>query len=178
MSKIDKFLQEASSRAGLSDIHLEEGRPAYLRVDSQLATKELSPTRDDILEFLTKHSVETGIEAEQLQAALKKTGDRDFALQCGAYRYRGNVYFTDGRKLALALRQLPKSIPELATLGLPAAYLPLIEKSSRGLLIVAGATGSGKTTTLASTVGHLIEGLLYCIRIIRASIAHCLELLD
>lgn len=155
MSKIDKFLQDIASKPGISDVHFEEGQKAYARINSVLSGQDLACSREDILAFLSAHAEETSIDVEQFQAAIKKTGDRDFALQCGKHRYRGNVYLTNGRKITLALRQLPATIPELSSLGLPAAYIPLIEKSSRGILIVAGATGSGKTTTLASTVHYL-----------------------
>ena len=118
-------------------------------------TESATVTRDDFLEFFAAHEAQTGFLAAKLDDVLKKTGDQDFALRAGRHRYRGNVYHAEGRKLAAAFRRLSTHIPALDGLGLPAAYLPLLDRASRGLLLVTGATGSGKTTTLAASVDHL-----------------------
>jgi twitching motility protein PilT len=87
----------------------------------------------------------------------------DLALKIGNRRFRGNLYWSNGKRLGLVMRQFPEAPPGLATLGLPAAFSELI-KNSRGLVLVTGATGSGKSTTLAAaleyinshTQGHII----------------------
>ena len=89
--------------------------------------------------------------AEGAMAALR---EQVFAYHAeGLGRFRASLYRQRGT-IALVLRSIPFDIPTFAKLGVPAAITPMVE-ASRGLVVVAGGSGQGKTTTLAAMVGHL-----------------------
>ena len=79
----------------------------------------------------------------------------DFAATlAGGQRLRGSA-FAQGEVFLLALRLLPRSCPQLATLGAPPVIAGTAYPATTGLILVTGATGSGKSTTLAAMVGYL-----------------------
>lgn len=153
--KILALLERLCADETVSDVHVKEGHTPFYRKGGVLHADSATVAREDFLEFFAAHEAQTGFLATKLDDVLKKTGDQDFALRAGRNRYRGNVYHAEGRKLAAAFRRLSSRIPALDSLGLPAAFLPLLDRATRGLLLVTGATGSGKTTTLAASVDHL-----------------------
>lgn len=142
----------------ISDFHIKEGDFLWRRRDGQLLCPEGGTliSREQILEIIRRNEAQTGIKASLLNDALKDTGDLDLALKVGNRRFRANIYLCNGMRLAVTLRQLPEHAPALRSLGLSASYLGLLG-ASKGLILVTGATGSGKTTTLASTIEHLNE---------------------
>jgi twitching motility protein PilT len=88
---------------------------------------------------------------------LERQGDCDLSLEvAGAARYRINVFLERGR-YAIAARVIPEVIPSFEQLGLPANVCQRLALKSRGLVLVTGPTGSGKTTTLASMVDYINE---------------------
>lgn len=142
----------------VSDIHLREGEPLWVRrAGNMQAQTGDAPriVRNDLLELLKRNESHSGLKVAKMAEALTATGDKDLTLKIGAKRYRANLYWCNGQRLALALRRQSESLPELEDLGLPGAYTPLL--SQKGLVLVTGATGSGKTTTLAASVEHLNE---------------------
>lgn len=157
-SALAEQLQELTGDSQISDFHIKEGEPLWRRRDGELqkAGTGAAITREQILELIRRNESHTGIKAAQLTESMQATGDRDMALKIGPRRFRANVYWCNGLRLAVTLRQLPEQAPLLKTLGLAPSYLNLL-KSSKGLILVTGATGSGKTTTLASTLEHLNE---------------------
>src|SRR5438093_9389022 len=137
---------------GASDIHLKVGVPPILRRDGSLGPLEESPVVSDrdselVLEAVGKRS------PERLEA-FKTTGDLDIAYQeedlprfrVNAFRQRGHISF--------AFRVIPKNVPNFEMLNMPAGVRRLAEEH-RGLVLVTGATGSGKTTTLAAMIDHM-----------------------
>ena len=142
----------------VSDFHAKEGDRLHFRKAGTLRkTEDESPvTREQILDVLKRNESHTGIKQANLNDLMESKGDVDLALKIGARRFRGNLYWSNGKRLSLALRQLPDKAPDLNSLGLAPSYFPLL-KNSRGLILVTGSTGSGKTTTLASTIEHLNE---------------------
>jgi twitching motility protein PilT len=137
---------------GASDIHLKVGVPPILRRDGSLGPLEEAPVLTDrdsesVLELVGKRS------PERLEA-FKTTGDLDIAYQeedlprfrVNAFRQRGHISF--------AFRVIPKNVPNFEMLNLPAGVRRLAEEH-RGLVLVTGATGSGKTTTLAAMIDHI-----------------------
>jgi twitching motility protein PilT len=137
---------------GASDVHLKVGLPPILRRDGELGPLEEYPIVTDrdaeaVLEAVGKRS------PERLEA-FKETGDLDIAYQdddlprfrVNAFRQRGHISF--------AFRVIPKNVPNLEQLSLPQGIRRLAEEH-RGLVLVTGATGSGKTTTLASMIDHI-----------------------
>lgn len=139
----------------VSDFHIKEGEVVRVRRSGVLVPVEDATrvTRDDMLDLFARNAAHTGIKVEDIPKRLQPAGDLDAALKLGARRFRANLYLSNGRKYGMVLRQFPDSIPLLDDLKLPRAYYD-IAKMSRGLVLVTGATGSGKSTTLASTLNQ------------------------
>ena len=137
-------------KAGSSDIHLEEGAPIAIRVNSDIRMLDhiLKPTDMDklLLEI---------VGPEKLKI-FEKHNDLDTSIGLeGLSRIRINVYVSK-EKRCLTLRILPDTIPRLQELGLPQAFVDLAQKQ-RGLVLCTGPTGSGKSTTLAAFVNYILE---------------------
>jgi twitching motility protein PilT len=105
--------------------------------------------RPDDVETLLRES----INDEQL-ARFKETHELDssFGIE-GLSRFRLNAFYQRG-SMAVAIRMIPFDIPEISSLGLPPSVIDFVERPN-GLVLVTGPTGSGKSTTLASAVGHI-----------------------
>jgi twitching motility protein PilT len=136
---------------GASDIHLKLGRPPVLRRDGGLAALETAPLTEadlaSILEIVGRRSPER-------LARFHETGDLDIAYQDEDLpRFRVNAYRQRGAT-SFAFRAIPRNVPSLEQLGIPAVVRTLAEEH-RGLILVTGATGSGKTTTLAAMIDHM-----------------------
>lgn len=129
-----------------SDIHISPGNPLMLRIDGELIPQSeffLKPT--EINEILRP-----AMSDEQF-AQLEEIGELDFAFSVpGFSRIRANVFRQRGT-YAAALRILSYEVPQPETLGIPKSVVDLTLKR-RGLVLVTGATGSGKSTTLASLI--------------------------
>ena len=146
-----------TARRGASDLHILSGSPAIFRVAGRLVRAEggpLAPDRvaDLLGAFLTP----------RVRERMESTGAADFSLRLSkpptsddrrAWRFRVNVHRQRGT-LAAAIRALPTAIPTLAELELPPLLADLV-RPTRGLVLVCGPTGSGKTTTLAALVGEI-----------------------
>ena len=134
-----------------SDIHLSPGSPVMLRIDGQLLPQ--TQTR------LSPNEVETLMAPMLSQAQmqrLKEDGELDFAFSIPNYsRVRANMFRQRGTYTA-ALRILTYDVPKPETLGLPPAVVNFTNLK-RGLVLVTGATGSGKSTTLASLIDIIAE---------------------
>jgi twitching motility protein PilT len=132
-----------------SDMHITSGSPPTFRVHGQIlraksATLTPAETKELCYSVLTDYQKAMFEEQKQLDFSF---GIRDLA------RFRGNVYYQRGA-VAAAFRHIPFDIPKLEKLGLPPAVNTFINKP-RGLVLVTGATGSGKSTTLASMIDAL-----------------------
>jgi twitching motility protein PilT len=137
---------------GASDVHLKIGQPPVLRRDGTLVPLDGWPPLDeaqldDVLATLT----ETDPTRRQ---HFDNTGELDLAYTpTGLPRFRVNGFRQRG-SISFALRVIPTNVPTFETLGLPRGVGVLAEEH-RGLVLATGATGSGKTTTLAAIVGHI-----------------------
>ena len=137
-------------KAGSSDIHLEEGSPIAIRVNSDIRILENILREDDMTKLLREV-----INDEKLQK-FEKTGDLDTSIGLeGLSRIRINAYIANERR-CLTLRILPDSLPRWQELGLPQAFIDLTHKH-RGLVVCTGPTGSGKSTTLAAFINCILE---------------------
>jgi twitching motility protein PilT len=139
------LLEVVSRRA--SDLHLTAGAPPMVRVRGRLAPlegyPELTPT--DTREII--YSILSNAQRQKLE----NNWQLDFAYQIpGAARFRVNTYFQRS-SLGAAFRLIPFEITPLEQLGLPAAVAEFANRV-RGLVLVTGPTGSGKSTTLASLI--------------------------
>lgn len=142
INAVIEFLQEKKG----SDLHLTAGVPPVVRVDGRLIRYGDQPlTPADTFGFANEL-----LSPEQIEY-LNKNGEVDCALSVvGAYRYRLNVFKQRG-SYALAMRNIDNKILSFSQLGLP-PQLASFTKKSRGIFLVTGPTGSGKSTTLASMI--------------------------
>lgn len=145
---LDKLLLQARSM-GASDLHLIPEEMPMVRLDGSL-----QPLANEVI---SRENLETALLAllpEQEKRQLLQTGEVDAAFSDGLQeRCRLNIYRL-GNGYAAAVRLLPKNIPDCRSLGLPEIICRLVG-SRQGLLLVTGATGSGKSTTLASLVQQI-----------------------
>jgi twitching motility protein PilT len=134
-------------RRGATDILLAVDRPPSFRISATLAgVDQVTPPAAEAIVALA-HTLlgDNGL------AELERHRDRDFAFEVtGLARFRGSFYYQRGG-LALALRVLPSSIPSLEDLGLPPVVATLAALP-RGLVLITGPTGSGKSTALAAII--------------------------
>jgi len=144
---LDGILTTATQR-GASDIHLVSGEPPIIRVDTNLMTLEHPPL---LPEEIHEHLL-TMLNQYQ-QVALKENQDVDLSWSTTSSRYRVNVHIQSGNP-AIAMRTVKTKVPALESLNLPAVIGPLAELP-RGLVLVTGDTGSGKSTTLASLLDRI-----------------------
>ena len=145
---IDKLLHTVVTR-GASDLHITVGSPPVVRVDGQLRrleTKEL--TADDTVALMKS------ITPERCQQELQEVGGTDFGFAFGELaRFRVSVFKQRGT-VAMVLRQLPANLMKFEDMGTPPVLKDLIMRP-RGLILVTGPTGSGKTTTLAAAIDYI-----------------------
>ena len=137
-----------ASEQGASDIHLVCGEPPVIRVDTGLIRLDHPVLEDKELREQLKVMLN-----EQQQFTLEEHQDVDLSWATESCRYRVNVHFQRGVP-AIAMRTVKTKIPPLDSLNLPPAIAPLAELP-RGLVLVTGDTGSGKSTTLASLLQQI-----------------------
>jgi len=144
-------LLAAAVQAGASDIHLKFGRPPLIRLDGAVAPLEGPELTEEDLDSCLRTLTAA---APQRYDLFQQTGELDIAytgpdlprFRVNAFRQRGATSF--------ALRVIPRRVPRFSDLGLPPGVERLAEEH-RGLVLVTGATGSGKTTTLAAIIDHI-----------------------
>jgi twitching motility protein PilT len=147
---MDELLAEAEQK-GASDLHLSTGKPPTLRVHGDLARTDRPKL--DVAGVMTL--VDSIMNPEQ-KAWFKENLEADFATEIpGVGRYRVNV-FMQNRGPGAVLRSIPTKIPTMEQLGLPPVFKEIVQKE-RGLVLVTGPTGSGKSTTLAAMVREINE---------------------
>ena len=137
-------------RQGGSDLHITTGSPPRIRVDGVLVPVDYPELNADETRRLAT-SVLTQDQIARLDRELEL--DCSFGLE-GQGRFRVNVFYQQGA-VATVLRLIPTVIPSFDTLGLPIELCQRLCDQARGLILVTGATGSGKSTTLAAMVDHI-----------------------
>ncbi len=133
-----------------SDIHIAAGERPALRIDGEIQRLNAMPVlgADD-----AKRAVYS-IMKEKYRTQFENNLETDFAVSFkGLSRFRVNV-FTQSRGVGMVLRQIPSRIPTMEQLGLPPIF-ERIATYSKGLVLVTGPTGSGKSTTLAAVIDHI-----------------------
>ncbi len=147
MAKIDAFFRLMNAQ-GASDLHMTAGCQPCLRINGDLEPIKYKELHDDELMALLGE-----IAPEQKLKTFEETGDIDFAYEIrGLGRYRAN-YFRQASGCGAVFRHIPSKIMTIEQLGLPSItrQLAMLDK---GLVLVTGATGSGKSTTLAAIVDY------------------------
>ena len=143
---VDTLLQELWT-AGGTDLHYTAGSPPIGRIDGALRALGSGPRLTPLDTELLARTLIT----EGQYKALEDGVDADFAMDWrGEARVRGNIYRQRGA-VAVAMRMIPRQIPSMERLGLPAS-VQNFATLDRGLVLVTGPTGSGKSTTLASII--------------------------
>ena len=147
---IDKLLQTVINQ-GASDLHIAVGQPPVLRLHGHMRkveTKVLEP--DDTVALMKQ------ISPERCQQQLQEVGGADFGFAFGDQaRFRVSIFKQRGF-VGMVLRIIPNKFMTIEQLGLPWPCTELV-KRPRGLFLVTGPTGSGKSTSLASLINHLNE---------------------
>lgn len=153
---LERVLTEVVRRDA-TDLLLVSGSAPVLRAAGQLKILDAPPLdEEDIRATLAPHV------SSQAWKTVQECGSADFSLRVtssttsgdrGSFRFRVNLHRQRGR-LAAAIRVLPKGIPTLGALGLPGSLADLV-KTTRGLVLVCGPTGAGKTSTLAALLGEI-----------------------
>jgi twitching motility protein PilT len=145
---IDKLLS-AQVKQGASDLHISVGQPPVLRLHGhlqRLKTKVLEPA--DTMGLMKS------ITPDRCQQEFQETGSTDFGFAFGDQaRFRVSVFRQKGN-VSMVLRQIPVKMMSMEDLGVPVIFKDLIMRP-RGLVVVTGPTGSGKTTSLAAMIDYI-----------------------
>ena len=150
MARIDAILQQVKER-GASDLHISTGAQPMVRLHGEIAPIPFAEITPETAELLLLELLD-----EDLSARFAEFKDVDFSYEVpGVVRVRCNIY-EQSRGLSGAFRILPSEILTLEQLGLPASVARLAELR-RGLVLVTGPPGTGKSTTLAALVDHINE---------------------
>ena len=151
MVDIDRLLQ-AVVQAGASDVHLAVSCPPVARVNGSL---KMMHSAGEVSEQDMEEVLRTIATPERVETFYREK-ELDFSYgHPGLARFRVNACYQRGT-ISLCFRVLPAEIPSVEQLGLPKVCTDVIQQL-RGLVLVTGSTGSGKTTTLAALVNHLNE---------------------
>ena len=151
-SRIDmRYLIHALIKYNASDLHIRVGRPPLYRINGKIVPTRMAELTQGQAEQIL-HGVLTDKQIQELHE--KRTIDFSFRMKDFG-RFRCNVFFQRGT-IGAAVRMIPLTVPGFDTLGIPSVLKELC-KRPRGLLLVTGATGSGKSTTLASLIQHINE---------------------
>src|SRR5436309_8707257 len=148
MPSIEAFLREMIER-GASDLHLTTNSPPMIRLHGELVALAHPPLSSTDTKNLS-YSLLT--EAQKKKFEEESELDFSFGIK-GVSRFRGNLYLQKGA-VGGAYRMIPHQTPQLQTLGLPPS-VPELTGLPRGLVLVTGPTGSGKSTTLAAMVDKI-----------------------
>ena len=147
---IDKLLETVVVR-GASDLHIAVGQPPVLRLHGRLLRLETKVLEPEDTTGLMK-----SITPERCQQELQERGGSDFGFAFGdKARFRVSIFKQKGHT-GMVLRQIPNKLMSMEQLNTPPVMLELLHRS-RGLILVTGPTGCGKSTTLAACIDHLNE---------------------
>ena len=146
---LQSLLQTLINKRG-SDLHIRSAGPAYMRVDG-----ELMQAAPDILAPTEVEQMLNSVVTKRAKRIFDEKGECDFSFQAGDIaRFRVNA-FKQRQKLCMSIRFISTKIPTLEELHLPVATMRKISDNSRGLILVTGITGSGKSSTLAAMVDYI-----------------------
>lgn len=143
-------IMRAAAKLGASDVHLRALAPPIVRLEGELRPLNHPPLTDAIVQTAARALAEgAGVPMEKM-----KQMQLDFSCVLpGAGRFRAHMYRQAG-SMALVMRRIQDPIPDFATLRLP-AVLKRIAMAERGLVLVVGATGNGKSTTIAAMLEYI-----------------------
>jgi len=142
-------LLEEMTQKGASDLHITAGVPPEMRVDGLI-----TPTGHEVLTPALTAQLAYSVLSDEQRKTFETTKELDFSFGVkGLSRFRANVFLQRG-VVSLVIRQIPYAIPPVEGLGLPPAVHEMA-RQHKGLFLVTGPTGSGKSTTLASLLDRM-----------------------
>jgi len=143
----------------VSDLNITVGKPFQVESSGQLIPVEFSPYFEELTPFQTEILALNLLNNDRrLTEILLKEGSCDLSYELlGKARFRVNI-FSRQRKFSIVLRKLESRIPSCADLDLPESFLKMA-KEKNGIILVTGATGTGKTTSLAAVLNEINENL-------------------
>jgi twitching motility protein PilT len=148
--KLDQLLRMMEERMA-SDLYLKVGQPPHLRISGQLSPIAESPplTKDDIEKIARQVLDDKQFTLFQGNREM----DLSYTLE-GGLRFRVNLFFQQGT-IAAVIRRIKQEAQTFVDLNLPTAVMEKLSLEPRGLVLIAGAAGSGKTTTLAGMIDYI-----------------------
>jgi twitching motility protein PilT len=146
-----RYLVRALVKYKASDLHLKVGRPPLLRVNGKLVPTKIPELNQAQMETIV-YGVMNTRHREELERS--KQVDLSFVIKTLG-RFRANIFY-QRNTIGCVVRMIPLSVPRLEDLGVPIVMKELCQRP-RGLILVTGATGSGKSTTLAAMIQHINE---------------------
>lgn len=150
MENIEKLLDYAIEN-GASDIHISTTRPSTLRIKGEIQKTDVLIDKEELMVFCGTQSMSLDNRINDFLS--NRRFSVDSALNYGGRRFRLHLYKSNNQICAV-LRMLEEEIPDLTVLNLPQSISKFVNASS-GLILVCGATGSGKSTTIASIVDKI-----------------------
>ncbi len=148
---IDQLLVKLTQEGG-SDLHLKVGAPPIMRKHNKLhiLSKDLP-----VIDYQTIDDIILPVLNDIHQDNLRTNGSVDvgYGLK-GIGRFRFNIFFQRGTT-RVVVRHIPHNVPTIDSLNLPQQMLDIVNKIERGLVLITGATGVGKSTTLAALINHI-----------------------
>lgn len=159
MFKVEDFIA-AAEKYQASDIHLTSGEHPRMRINAKLRTignEATVITKENIMSII--ESTQQGSQKERCNRLLQENGSVDYSYEVSLngkpLRYRFQAYRSMG-KYSIAMRRIRYEIPTFEQLHLPGIYESVIKNAEqKGIIIVGGETGSGKSSTLAAIIGYL-----------------------
>lgn len=147
-ARIDKYFR-AMTRHGASDMHFKAGTPAKFRLNGEIVNIDNNPLSNEMIERMVFEIID-----ERRVQLYREHGSIDFAYQLRTGdRYRLNIFRQRGRT-SIAARRVPREIKTFEALHLPES-LSRLAQLHQGLVLLAGITGSGKSTTIASLLDEI-----------------------
>ena len=138
----------AATQANASDIHIKEGSPVAYRIDGDILSSDFVTSRELLEAFMSEVANKKQIEDYWV------TGDLDLShYEDEVGRFRVNIH-RQRNLISINFRWVKNKLMQVADLGLPDT-LELLAESPRGIIIMTGTTGSGKSTTLAAMLEHI-----------------------
>lgn len=139
-----------AEKKNASDVHISVGAPLTFRINGNLMYQTEEVLDEEVVTELLQALFIDSVDEYQVY---KQCGEVDMSYKLGDNKYRINVYKKQGC-ISAAIRLIPNKIPNIIDLGLPVNVLDMLEKR-KGLILVTGPTGAGKSTTLASMIDFL-----------------------
>jgi twitching motility protein PilT len=144
---MDEIIKKFGNTEGLSDIHLRSNKPVSIRVNGIILQQDMMVSENQIKNIIKK------LLDKRKEEIYEKQKDVDLAFVSNGIRLRANIFQTTNGP-AMVLRKITEIIPELESLNLPPVINDVIREKS-GLILVTGATGSGKSTSIAAMINEI-----------------------